>query len=248
MSTQYALVTGGSGGIGTEICVELAASGFRILALDHPSRKEHLTDWLEQINQRANTRVDLCFADVGEFDSCLACAEEIIDQYDSPTVLVNGAGITRDTTLRKMDKHQWDDVLRTNLDSVFNVTRQFIEPMVEKGFGRIINISSVSGQSGQFGQTNYAAAKAGMHGFTKALAQELASKGITVNTISPGYVATAMVEAIREDIRADIVKQIPVGRLAQPAEIARVVSFLSDENSGYITGANIDINGGLWMH
>lgn len=246
--TRYALITGGTGGIGTEICLHLSSAGYRIIALDHPAQKDQLTDWLDKINQQADNHIELCFADVGDFDSCTTCAEEILRVHGSPSVLVNAAGITRDTTLRKMDLHQWQDVIRTNLDSVFNVTRQFVQPMADQGFGRIINISSVSGQKGQFGQTNYAAAKAGMHGFTKALAQELASKGVTVNTISPGYVSTSMVMAIREDIRANIVDQIPVGRMAEPSEIARVVAFLADDQSGYITGANIDINGGLWMH
>jgi len=192
--------------------------------------------------------IDVRFADVANFESCEKMASDLIERWGPVSLLVNAAGITRDTTLGKMDQHQWNDVLRTNLDSLFNITRQFIRPMVDQGYGRIINISSVNGQKGQFGQTNYSAAKAGVHGFTMSLAQEVAAKGITVNTISPGYVDTNMVMAIPEDIREQIIKQIPVGRAAEPSEIARVICFLGEEQSGYITGANIDINGGLWMH
>jgi acetoacetyl-CoA reductase len=162
-------------------------------------------------------------------------------------ILVNAAGITRDTTLRKMQQSQWDAVMRVNLDGVFNLCRHAIDGMVERGFGRIVNISSVNGQTGQFGQTNYSAAKAGMHGFTMALAREVARKGVTVNSVSPGYCETALVMAMPEDIRARIVEDVPVGRLGQPVEIARTVEFLTADEAGFITGANIPVNGGMFM-
>ncbi|MBU6476067.1 MAG: acetoacetyl-CoA reductase, partial [Alphaproteobacteria bacterium] len=185
--------------------------------------------------------------DVADFGQCLVTAEEIASDLGSIQVLVNNAGITRDSSLRKMTQQQWVDVISSDLDSVFNMTRSVINGMMENGFGRVINISSINGQKGQFGQTNYAAAKAGMHGFTKALAQEVAQKGITVNTISPGYVATDMVMAVAEDIRNRIMDQIPLGRFGTPEDIAHVVSFLADNDSGFITGANIAVNGGHYM-
>jgi acetoacetyl-CoA reductase len=162
-------------------------------------------------------------------------------------ILVNAAGITRDTTLRKMDAKQWNDVMRVNLDGVFNLSRQFVDGMCERNFGRIVNISSVNGQTGQFGQTNYSAAKAGMHGFTMALAREVARKGVTVNSVSPGYCKTAMVMQIAEPVRNEIIAKIPVGRLGEPSDIARVVDFLSAEDAGFITGANVPVNGGYFM-
>lgn len=179
-----------------------------------------------------------------------ACAALVADiERDSGPihVLVNAAGITRDTTLRKMDAAQWDDVLRVNLGGVFNTCRALVEPMSARGYGRIVNISSVNGQTGQFGQTNYSAAKAGIHGFTMALAREVARKGVTVNSLSPGYCATALVMAVPEDIRAGILANVPVGRLGEPAEIAHAVRFLADPMSGFITGANLPVNGGLFM-
>lgn len=249
MGKNVALVTGGTGGIGTATCLLLSASGFETYALDHPSRAEKIQDsWLVEVNQTSSSQIQAVFADVGDYESCAKMAESLLNETGGVTVLVNAAGITRDALFTKMQQHQWNEVMSSNLDSLFNVTHQFINPMIEQGYGRIVNISSVSGGKGQFGQTNYAATKAGVHGFTKALAQEVANKGITVNTISPGYVATPMVMAIRDDIREKIVDLIPVGRMGQPEEIAHVIGFLVDEKSGYITGANIDINGGLWMH
>jgi len=248
MTLPLALVTGGTGGIGTEICKKFARAGMRVIALDIPSRVEQAKSWQAELNSAESLEIQVATADVADFDSCQAMAEEVLAKHGAVTYLVNAAGITRDSTLAKMDKLMWQDVVRTDLDSVFNITRQFLEPMIEQRYGRIINISSVNGRKGQFGQTNYSAAKAGVHGFTKALSQEMASKGITVNTVSPGYVGTPMVMAIREDVREKIVQQIPMKRLAEPSEIAHVVSFLCDKASGYITGANIDINGGLWMH
>ena len=186
--------------------------------------------------------------DVSFYDECAAMAEAIEQQLGSVAVLVNNAGITRDTTLRKMSPEHWDAVIRSNLDSLFNVTRPLINGMVANGFGRIINISSINGRKGQFGQTNYSAAKAGMHGFTKALAQEVAGKGVTVNTIAPGYIATDMVMAVPEEIRNKIIAQIPVGRLGRPEEIAAAVAYLASDEAGFVTGSELSINGGQHMY
>jgi acetoacetyl-CoA reductase len=190
----------------------------------------------------------LAFGDVTDFDAMGAMVRKIEADHGPIDILVNCAGITRDSTFRKMSLEQWRAVLTTNLDSVFNVTRHVIDGMVERGWGRIINISSVNAVRGQFGQTNYAAAKAGILGFTKSLAQEVVRKGVTVNAISPGYVQTDMVMAIRDDVREKIVAEIPAGRLARPEEIADAVAFLASENSAYITGTNLAVNGGLHMY
>jgi acetoacetyl-CoA reductase len=185
--------------------------------------------------------------DVSEYESVQELARHIHIDDHRIDILVNNAGITRDATLRKLDKAGWDAVLRTNLDSMFNVTKPFIDPMVERGWGRVINISSINGSKGQFGQTNYSAAKAGVHGFTKALAQEVACKGVTVNTVSPGYLGTDMVMAIREDVRQKIIDGIPVGRLGRPDEIAALVAFIASEAAAFMTGSNVAMNGGQHM-
>jgi acetoacetyl-CoA reductase len=224
--------------------VALAEQGCKVLAADipgHPARDEAF--------RAATTGRDVAAValDVTDFDACAAMVAQVEREHGSVDILVNAAGITRDGTLRKMGKAQWDAVLAVNLDGVFNLTRAAIDGMASRGFGRIVNISSVNGQTGQFGQANYSAAKAGMHGFTMALAREVARKGVTVNSISPGYCETAMVMAIPADIRAGIVDQVPVGRLGRPEEIARTVAFLAAEDAGFITGANIPVNGGLFM-
>ena len=243
---RIAVVTGGCGGIGTEICRRLARDGNKVIATYIASEREFAQQW--QAERRAeNLEIDALECDVTDFSSCERMAAEIDQRYGGADILVNCAGITRDNTLRKMDESHWHAVLDTNLDSVFNVTKHFVEGMAERQFGRIINISSVNGQKGQFGQTNYSAAKAGMLGFTRSLARELADQGITVNTVSPGYVNTRMAMAVPEDVRNGIIAKIPVGRLAEPAEIAHAVAFLASENSGYITGSDLSINGGLYM-
>lgn len=245
---QIALVTGGTGGIGSAICRHLLKQGARVVAgYSHGGDNTHALAW-QGSQKQAGYEFEIAYADVANFDACAAMIDEIETNIGPVDILVNNAGITRDTTFRKMTPQQWDEVMRVDLDSLFNITRQVINGMMDRGFGRIINVSSINAQKGQFGQTNYAAAKAGMHGFTKALAQEVASKGITVNTVSPGYVATDMVKNVPENILAKIIAQIPVGRLAQPEEIANVVAFLAQENAGYITGANIAINGGQYMY
>jgi acetoacetyl-CoA reductase len=245
MAGRVALVTGGTGGIGTALCKRLAKAEYRVATNYRDEEKKQ-----QLLNQaKAEGFSVLCVkGDVTDFNSCASMVKEIERQLGPIEILVNNAGITRDGTFRKMSFEQWDAVLTTNLDSVFNMTRHVIEGMLERGFGRIINISSINGQKGQFGQTNYSAAKAGIHGFTMALAQEVARKGITVNTISPGYIGTKMVRAVPEDVLNKIIAQIPVGRLGEPQEVAEVVAFVAADSSGFMTGANIDINGGQWMH
>ncbi len=244
MNRRVAVVTGGIGGLGTDICRALAHAGCTVIAADLDARAERIAAF-----DRDVAGLDIRFEalDAGDFDSCAALVRKIETGHGSLDILVNAAGITRDGTLRKMDKAQWDAVMNVNLDSVFNMCRHAVDGMMARGFGRIVNISSVNGQTGQFGQTNYSAAKAGMHGFTMALAREVARKGVTVNSISPGYCETALVMAIPEDIRAGIVETVPVGRLGKPSEIARTVEFLTADDAGFITGANIPVNGGMFM-
>ncbi|MBU6952435.1 acetoacetyl-CoA reductase [Hahella sp. HN01] len=248
MEQHIALVTGGTGGIGTAISQRLAEDGFRVIATcSSPARRAHAEAWRAEQRERGfDIAIELM--DVSSFESCAAAAADIREKYGVVDVLVNNAGITRDAVMKKMQMEQWKDVIDTNLGSVFNVTKQFLDDMLERQYGRIVNISSINGQKGQFGQVNYSAAKAGIHGFTKALAQEVARKGVTVNTISPGYVATAMVMAVAEEVREKIKAQIPVGRFAEPEEIARAVSFLTAKEAGYITGSNLSINGGQHMY
>ena len=241
---RVVLVTGGTGGIGTEICRKLAKLGHTVATTYR--NEEKAKAWQDDMKKEGFT-FHLYQCDVGDFDSSEKMVKSVVQDLGPIQVLVNNAGITRDSSLRKMTVEQWRDVITSNLDSVFNVTRPALNYMLDTGFGRIINISSINGQKGQFGQSNYAAAKAGMHGFTKALAQEVAGKGITVNTISPGYIATDMIMAVPQNIRDTIMAQIPVGRFGTPEDVAHVVSFLMDDNSGFITGANIASNGGHFM-
>lgn len=247
MSKRVALVTGGTGGLGTAICRRLVSEGY-VVAAGYNSGGDHDKAKAWQDEQRAaGFDIHISFGDVRDFDSCGRCIDDVQTRLGPVDVLVNNAGITRDSTLRKMTKEQWDAVLVSNLDSVFNMTRHVINGMVDRGFGRIVNVSSVNAQKGQLGQTNYAAAKSGIHGFTKALAQEVARKGVTVNTVSPGYIATKMVMAVAPEIRDEIIRGIPVGRLGTPEEVAHAVSFLISEQSGFITGANLSLNGGQHM-
>jgi acetoacetyl-CoA reductase len=242
---RIAFVSGGMGGIGTAICRRLGRAGHTVVAgclPDYDKKKE----WLGKMRSEG-LRVHAAEGDVGEFDSCAAMFKQISDKVGPVDILINNAGITRDSVFKRMTEQDWMAVINTNLNSVFNVTRQVIDGMSERGWGRIINISSVNAIKGQFGQTNYSAAKAGMAGFSKALAQEVVRKGVTVNTVSPGYVETDMVMAIKKEVRDQIVAQIPMGRLAKPEEIAAVVAFLASEEAGYITGANISVNGGMHM-
>ena len=243
---RVALVTGGMGGLGEAICLKLAALGYTVVTTCSPT-STHAVKWLREMRERGY-QFHAFPCDVSDWDSCVACVKHITDEVGPVDVLVNNAGITRDMTFRKMDRVNWDAVMHTNLDSCFNMTKQVCEGMVDRGWGRVINISSVNGQKGAFGQTNYSAAKAGMHGFTKALSLEVARKGVTVNTISPGYIGTRMVMAIpREVLDSKIIPQIPIGRLGKPEEVAGLVAYLASEEAAFVTGANIAINGGQHM-
>ncbi|MES2149645.1 MAG: acetoacetyl-CoA reductase [Pseudomonadota bacterium] len=243
---RVALVTGGMGGLGEAVCIKLAALGYKVVTTYSPGNKK-VEDWLATTrDQGFDFKAYAC--DVADYDSAQACVAKIQEDVGVIDVLVNNAGITRDMTFKKMDKPNWDAVMATNLDSVFNMTKPVCDGMVERGWGRIINISSVNGQKGAFGQTNYSAAKAGMHGFTKALALEVARKGVTVNTISPGYIGTKMVMEIpKEVLDSKIIPQIPMARLGKPEEVAGLVAYLSSDEAAFVTGANIAINGGQHM-
>ena len=242
---RIAFVSGGMGGIGTAICRRLGRAGHTVVAGCLPGY-EKKNEWLDAM-RAAGFRVHAAEGDVADFESCAEMFYNVRSVVGPVDILVNNAGITRDSVFKRMTEQDWMAVINTNLNSVFNVTRQVVDGMCERGWGRIINISSVNAIKGQFGQTNYSAAKAGMAGFSKALAQEVVRKGVTVNTVSPGYVETDMVMSIRKEIREQIVASIPMGRLAKPEEIAAVVAFLASEEAGYITGANISVNGGMHM-
>src|SRR6186997_65911 len=242
---RIAFVSGGMGGIGSAICRRLGRQGHTVVAGCLPDYDKK-AEWLERMRTEG-FRVHAAEGDVADFESCTQMFSQVSSQVGPIDILINNAGITRDSVFKRMTEADWMAVINTNLNSVFNVTRQVIDGMSERGWGRIVNISSVNAIKGQFGQTNYSAAKAGMAGFAKALAQEVVRKGVTVNTVSPGYVETDMVMAIKKEIRDQIVAQIPMGRLARPGEVAAVVSFLASEEAGYITGANISVNGGMHM-
>ena len=241
---KIAYVTGGMGGIGTSLCQRLHHDGFTVIAGCGPSR-DH-AKWLGE-QAALGFEFHCSVGNVGDWNSTVEAFAKVRAEHGTVDVLVNNAGITRDGMFRKMTRADWDAVIETNLTSLFNVTKQVIDDMVERGWGRIINISSVNGEKGQFGQTNYSAAKAGMHGFTMALAQEVASKGVTVNTVSPGYIATDMVKSIRQDVLDKIVAGIPVKRLGTPQDIASMVSWVASDESGFATGADFSVNGGLHM-
>jgi acetoacetyl-CoA reductase len=244
MSQKIAYVTGGMGGIGTAICQRMHKEGFKVIAGCGPTR-DH-AKWIAEQAALGFT-FHASVGNVGDWDSTVEAFGKVKAEHGSVDVLVNNAGITRDRMFIKMSREDWDSVIETNLNSMFNVTKQVVGDMVEKGWGRIINISSVNGEKGQAGQTNYSAAKAGMHGFSMALAQELANKGVTVNTVSPGYIGTDMVNAIREDVLAKIVATIPVKRLGKPSEIASIIAWMASDEGGYTTGADFSVNGGLHM-
>ena len=245
MSQKVAYVTGGMGGIGTAICQRLHQDGFKVIAGCGPTR-DHVK-WIAEQKEQGYTFYASA-GNVGDWDSTVEAFAKAKAECGAIDVLVNNAGITRDRMFLKMSREDWDAVIETNLNSMFNVTKQVVADMVEKGWGRIVNISSVNGAKGQAGQTNYSAAKAGMHGFSMALAQEMATKGVTVNTVSPGYVGTDMVKAIRPDVLEKIVGTVPVKRLGEPSEIASIISWLASTEGGYSTGADFPVNGGLHMH
>jgi acetoacetyl-CoA reductase len=238
---RVALVTGGTRGIGEAISIALKEAGYEVVA-NYGGNDEAASAFKDK------TGIRVYKWDVSDFQACQDGIAQVEADLGPVDVLVNNAGITRDTTLHRMKPEQWSDVIRTNLDSLFNMTRGVIEGMRERGFGRIVNISSINGQKGQFGQSNYSAAKAGLIGFTKAVAQENAAKGITVNAVAPGYIGTEMVRAVPEDVlKSKILPLIPVGRLGEPEEVARCVVFLAGDDAGFITGSTLSANGGQYM-
>ena len=241
---RVAYVTGGMGGIGTAICQRLHKEGYTVVAGCGPSRD--FDKWIAEQKAEGFT----FYASVGnvaDWDSTVEAFKKVKDAHGPVDVLVNNAGITKDGVFRKMSRNDWSAVMDTNLNSLFNVTKQVIDDMCDRGFGRIINISSVNGQKGQFGQTNYSTAKAGIHGFTMALALEVATKGVTVNTVSPGYIGTDMVKAIRPDVLEKIVGTVPVKRLGTPDEIGSIIAWIASDEGGYATGSDFSLNGGLHM-
>jgi len=247
LNNNVVLITGGTGDIGTAVCKELNATFNQVIALDLISHEQG-QEWKNHMVAEGYENISFKHMDVTNFDQCGEVISGLITEFGGVDVLINNAGITRDAVFTKMTKQQWDEVLSVNLDGMFNVTRHVVESMKAGGSGRIVNVSSVNAQKGQFSQTNYAASKAGVYGFTKSLAQELMSKNITVNSISPGYVNTRLMQGIRPDILDDIISLIPAKRLAEPQEVAWAIEFLVSEKSRYITGANLSINGGLHMY
>lgn len=251
-NNKVALVTGGTGGLGTAICERLYKDGYSVVANYKDFTKA--AKWREEAKKWRDDQLKMGMdmhvveGDVANYASAAAMVKEITEEVGPIDVLVNNAGITRDAPLHKMTPEQWYEVMDTNLNSVFICSRLVIEGMIAKGWGRVINISSVNGQKGAYGQTNYSSAKSAMYGFAKSLALEVAKKGITVNCISPGYIGTSMVMAIREDIREKIIATVPVGRFGKPEEIAKMVAYLASDDAAYITGANMAVNGGLHMY
>ena len=243
---RVVLVTGGMGGLGETISTKMVDAGYKVVVTYSPGNTKH-AEWVAGMKV-GGYEIMAVSCDVSDYDSCAKAVAEVHSKVGAIDILVNNAGITRDTTFKKMDKVNWDAVMRTNLDSLFNMTKQVADGMVERNWGRIINVSSVNGSKGAFGQTNYSAAKAGVHGFTKALALEVAKKNVTVNSISPGYIGTKMVTAIpKEVLDSKILPHIPVGRLGKPEEVAGLIIYLASEEAAFVTGANIAINGGQHM-
>ncbi|NMM37086.1 MAG: acetoacetyl-CoA reductase [Glaciimonas sp.] len=244
--SRIAVVTGGTGGIGTATCQALCRQGRRVVATYHAGNHAGAAAW-QQAMQAQSFEVAVYPVDISGFVSCQELIGRVTADIGAVDILVNNAGMTRDSTLKKMSVENWLAVINTDLNGVFNMTRQVFDGMLMRGWGRVVNISSVNGQKGQFGQANYSAAKAGVHGFTMAAAQEGARKGVTVNTISPGYIGTEMTLAVAEEVRQQIIAKIPVGHMGTPDDIARAVAFLCDDAAGFITGADFSINGGQHM-
>lgn len=247
MTGRSVLVTGGLGGIGSAIVTAFAADGYKVGAVYAPFEAGKIETW-QADRKTSGAEIQVFQADVADYGSCEKMAREVAASFGNVDILINCAGIIRDSAFKKMPFEHWDMVLKVNLYSVFNVTRQFWGGMLDRSYGRVINIASVNGQKGQFGQANYAASKAGMHGVTMSLAQEGAKHGITVNSVSPGYTATEMMLQVPPEILADIKTHIPMRRLASPLEIAAAVTYLASDKAAFITGVNLDVNGGQWMH
>lgn len=246
MEKKLAVVTGGTGGIGTAICQKLAKDCQVVACYYKGGRHEEAQKWQQQ-QKEDGFDIDIIYGDVAKFEDCEQLVNQVREKYGRIDILVNNAGVTRDSTMKKMSETQWHEVMHANLHSAFNMTRNVLPMMLEQNYGRIISISSINGRKGQFGQCNYAATKSALYGFSKSLAQEVAAKGITVNTISPGYIATPMVASMKPEILDAIIAGIPVGRLGTPEEIAEAVAFIAAPSSGFMTGANLDINGGQYM-
>lgn len=247
MDKSVALVTGGTGELGTAICRRLCRDGFRVIATySSPARQIMAAQWQAE-QAEMGYAIDIVMMNVASFEDCAIAAREVHARFGPVSVLVNNAAILREAVLKKMQPQQWNAVIHTNLDGVFNVTRQFVDDMMDQGFGRIVNLSCINAHRGQFGQVNYAAAKAGIHGFTKALAFEVARRGVTVNTVSPGYIETGLFDSIPGEMRERMREEIPVGRFGEPADIARAVSFLVAQDAGFITGSELVVNGGHYM-
>lgn len=246
MQKEVAIVTGGTGGIGSAITQRLANEYQVVACYFKNGRHEEAKKWQEQ-QKSLGFNVDIVYGDIAQYEDCEKLVALIMERYGQIDILVNNAGITKDSSLRKMSPQQWQEVIDSNLTSVFNMTRNVLPVMLDKGYGRVVSISSINGRKGQFGQCNYASTKAALFGFTKSLALEVANKGITVNTVSPGYIETPMLSAMKEEVLNSIIANIPVGRLGYPKEVAEVVAFLVSPESGFITGANIDVNGGQYM-
>ncbi len=246
MEKRVAIVTGGTGGIGSAISQRLSTEFKVIACYFKDGRHEEAKRWQEE-QQRLGFDIDIVYGDIAKFSDCEKLVALVMERYGQIDALINNAGVTKDCSLKKMTPQCWQEVIDANLTSVFNMTRNVIPAMLDKGYGRIISISSINGRKGQFGQCNYSSTKAALFGFTKSLALEVAAKGITVNTISPGYIETPMLAAVKEDVLKSIIASIPVGRLGRPKEVADAVAFLASPDSGFITGANLDINGGQYM-
>ncbi|WP_116140477.1 acetoacetyl-CoA reductase [Trinickia diaoshuihuensis] len=243
---RIAFVTGGMGGLGAAISRRLHDAGMTV-AMSHSEHNDHVSTWLTR-EADAGRRFHAYESNVADFDSCERCARRVLEELGPVDVLINNAGIVRDATFSKMTKHDWDEVMHTDLDALFNVTKQFFAGMLERRFGRIVNIGSVNGSRGAYGQANYASAKAGIHGFTRTLALESARHGVTVNTVSPGYLDTAMLASVPQDVmEKKVLPQIPVGRLGRPEEVAALVAFLCSDDAAFITGADLAVNGGMHM-
>jgi acetoacetyl-CoA reductase len=244
---KVAVVTGGIGGLGTAIGKALDRQGRTVVATYYPADEEKAQQWREA---RLDEGFDISVypVDISDFDACAALVEQVEEDLGPVEILINNAAVTRDAVLKKMEKSQWDTVIASNLSSLFHMTKQVFAKMLERRWGRIVNISSTNGQKGQFGQSNYAAAKAGLHGFTMSAAAEGARHGVTVNTVSPGYIGTAGVRGMPEDVLNKIIAQIPVGRLGAPEDVARAVAFLTADEAGFVTGINLYVNGGAYFH
>lgn len=246
MERQVAIVTGGMGGIGTATSRRLAAEYQTVACYFKNANHDEAIEW-QMTQKKAGFNIDIIYADISNFEDCEALVNSVKERFGRIDVLVNNAGVTCDSSFKKMTSEQWQHVIDSNLTGVFNMTRNILPVMLEQGYGRIVNISSINGRKGQFGQCNYAATKSALYGFSKSLALEVASKGVTVNTISPGYTQTSMLDTVKEDVLNEIIANIPVGRLAKPEEIAAGVAFLASSEAAFITGANLDINGGQYM-